>query len=430
MKAGNNSLNILVVHYRFFVSGGPERYLFNIMEKLQKEGHKVIPFSVKHPKNRSTKYSEFFLSPITNDENSVLFNQIRKNPKTLIKLFDRAFYSFEARKKIRKIIEKLNIDVAYSLNFFRWISPSIIMELHRFGIPIIVRISDYSYICPEAHLLRDGKICELCTKGNFSYSVRHKCVQNSFLLSFINFLSISLNKQLKVIDKIDAFVCPSAFTMKKMVKAGFNKQKLFHIPTFIDSKKVVPQFEPGNYILYFGRISQEKGISVLLNAFEKLKRKKNKVSVPIYIVGQFYGKETKQLKNRVYSDDNKYVKILAECEKDDLYQIIRNSAFTIVPSICYDNMPNVILESFANGKPVIGSRIGSIPELVKHGETGLLFEPGDSDDLAEKMQWMIDHQEKCSRMGENARKLIEKEYNPELHYKRIMEVFRTLLRKT
>lgn len=427
MKTGNNLLNIVLVHYRFFISGGPERYLFNIIEKFEQEGHSVIPFSVKHPKNRNSKYADFFLSSLTNDENTVLFNQIQKNPKTLIKLFDRNFYSFEAKKKLRAVINNFNVNIAYCLSYFRWISPSIITELHRFNIPIIVRISDFAYLCPEVHLLRNGKICELCTKGNFLYSIRYKCVQNSFLLSLINHLSMSLHKKLKILDKIDAFVCPSAFTAEKMIEAGFDRKKIFHVPTFIDSKRIAPQFKQGNYILYFGRISQEKGISVLLDAFEKLKSGKNKAPIPLYIVGKFYGKQTEQLRKRICLSSDKDVRILDECEKDSLYPIIKNSAFTVVPSICYDNMPNVILESFAAGKAVIGSRIGSIPELVKHEETGLLFKAGDSNDLAEKMQWMINHPEECSRMGQNARKLVESEYNPELHYQRIMQVFKLFL---
>ncbi|TKJ33551.1 MAG: hypothetical protein CEE38_20550 [Planctomycetes bacterium B3_Pla] len=430
MDRNSNSLNILLAHYRFFVSGGPERYLFNIMEMLEKKGHTTIPFSVKHPKNCPSAYSDLFLSPITDDKDAVLFSQIRKNPKTAIKLLDRAFYSFEARKKIRKIIEKLNVDVAYCMHFLRWISPSFIMELNRLDIPIIARLSDFAYICPESHLLRDGKVCELCTKGHYWHSVKYKCVQSSFLLSFINFLSISLHRQLKILDKIDAFVCPSLFTLDTMTKAGFEKQKLFHVPTFVDSERIIPKFDRGNYILYFGRISYEKGISVLLDAYEKLIKKKSKASIPLYVAGKYYGKETEQLKKRILSSGDKGVKVLGEFEHDPLYEIIRNSAFTIVPSICYDNMPNVILESFAAGKPVVGSRIGSIPDLVKHRETGLLFEPGNSDDLAEKLQWLIDHPEKCTTMGRSARILVEREHSPELHYERIMEIFQTFRQKT
>ncbi|GAF70497.1 unnamed protein product, partial [marine sediment metagenome] len=295
--------------------------------------------------------------------------------------------------------------------------------------PIIVRISDFGYICPEAHLLRNNKICDLCTKGNFWYSVKYRCVQGSFLLSFVHLLSILLHKQLKILEKIDAFICPSMFTLEKMVQSGFERRKLFYIPTFINSKKISPKFIPGNYILYFGRISHEKGISILLDAFEKLKRRSSKLSIPLYIVGKFYSKEDERLKKRIYFNGNKHVKILGELEKNEIYQIIRNAAFIVVPSIWYENMPNVILESFSFGKTVVGSRIGSIPELVKHGETGLLFEPADTDDLAEKMKWMIDHPKECWRMGQNARRLIEKEYNPELHYKRIMEVFKNILRR-
>jgi len=430
MKDRDSSLNVLLINYRYFISGGPERYLFNFIEMLEEKGHKIIPFSVKHPKNRPTKYSQFFLSPIAYNKDSVYFNQIRKNPKILFKLLDRSFYSLEAKNKIKNILNNFNINIAYVLQFLRWISPSIILELYKNHIPIIVRLSDFGYICPEAHMLKNNKICDLCTKGNFWHSVKYRCVQNSFLLSFINLLSIFLHKQLRIWDKIDAFICPSSFILEKMVQSGFEKQKLFHIPTFIDSKKILPKFEPGNYMLYFGRISHEKGINILLDAFEKLKRKNSKASVPLYIVGKLYGREAERLKTRVYSNSNKNIEILGAFKKSQLYQIIRNAAFIIVPSICYENMPNVVLESFSLGKPVIGSRIGSIPELVKHEETGLLFEPANSDDLAEKMQWIIEHPKECIKMGKNARKLVENKYNPELHYKKIIDVYKYVIQNS
>jgi len=419
-----NPSNILLVNYRYFISGGSERYLFNFSEVLEKNGHTVIPFSVKHPKNVTSSYSKYFLSSLTNDENCIFFSQIRKNPKTLSRLFDRNLYSIEAKTKMKQIMEKYDINVAYLLHFFRWISPSIIQELSKNKIPIIVRISDFQYICPGTYLLRRGKICELCIKGNLWHSVKNRCVQNSYFYSFVHYISTILYKKMNIMDKIDAFICPSLFTLEKMVQGGFPREKLFHIPTFINSKIISPDFKTGEYILYFGTVSPEKGISVLIDAFKKLRRENSRIRTPLFIVGKLYRYESTKFRETIYLNKTNGIKYFDEQKKGNLNKLIKNSAFVVVPSIWYDNFPNVILESFSLGKAVVGSRIGSIPELVKHGETGMLFEPGDSDDLAKKMMWMLSHSNQCEKMGEKARKLVEAQYNAELHYKRVMQVFR------
>lgn len=419
-------LNILLSNYRYFVSGGPERYMFNAKALFEEKGHNVIPFSVKHAKNRPTEFSDFFLSSLSDNENAVYFRQLKLNPKTLLKLLDRSFYSIEARKKLKALMRNRDIDVAYILHFLRWISPSIFAELSHRSIPIIVRISDFEYMCTGAHLLRDGKICELCVGNKLWPSVKYRCVQGSTTLSIIQYLAMSLYRKIGILDKIDAFICPSQFTLEKMVEAGYDEKKLFHVPTLVDSEKVSPSFKSGNYILYFGRISYEKGINVLLDAFVKYDRASGSDSLPLYII-LTRGIEAPEVIARVKSENMRGVKVLGGLSPSDFYSYVQNSAFTVVPSLFYENLPNVILESYAYGKPVIGSRRGSVLEVIRDGETGLLFEAGNTDDLAEKIRWMADHPQECMNMGRKARKLAEDVYNKELHYKRLIDVFQRFL---
>lgn len=417
-----SALNILLTNYRYFISGGPERYLFNVKELFEQKQHKVIPFSVKHPKNTPTPYSEFFLSPLSDEAESVTFRQFKLTPRTLIRLFDRTFLSVEARRQIKRLLESNDVDVAYTLHFLRWISPSIFYELSRNNIPIVVRVSDFEYMCPGTHLLRDGEICEICVGDKLWPSVKYRCVQNSFFLSLAHYVSMSLYKRIGILEKINAFVCPSQFTLAQMEKAGFGKQKLFHVPTFIDTQTIAPHFDRGQYILYSGRVSPEKGVNVLLDAFEKYKRENGTNTIPLYII-HTGGENVRDLEKRIKSDGMKDVTLLGGLSQREFYSYVKNAAFTVVPSLCYDNMPNVILESYAYGKAAIGSRRGSILELVQDGETGLLFEPGESDDLADKMGWLTAHSQECVDMGRNGRALVENEHNKEIHYERLMGVF-------
>jgi glycosyltransferase involved in cell wall biosynthesis len=418
-------LNILLTNYRYFVSGGPERYLFNVKELLENEGHEVIPFSVKHPGNQPTPYSKYFLSALADKKESVAFRDFRLTPKNLVRLFDRTFLSVEARRNIRRLLDSNNIDVAYTLHFLRWISPSIFTELSRRYIPIVVRVSDFEYMCPGTHLLRDGEVCELCVGDGLRPSVKYKCVQNSLPLSLAHYASMSLYRLTGILDKIDAFVCPSEFTLRQMEKAGFSGNKLVHVPTFIDSPAIEPDLTPGGYILYSGRVSPEKGVNVLLEAYEKLQEKAGSGAVPLYII-HTGGEEARELEARVHSGGLKNVTILSGLGRQEFYSYVKKAAFTVVPSLCYDNLPNAILESYAHGKPVVGSNRGSISEVVRDGKTGLLFEPGDSDDLADKLGWLAGHPEECSGMGRAGRKLVEDEHNKELHYKKLMEIFSEL----
>lgn len=415
-------MNILLTNYRYFLSGGPERYLFNVKDLLESRGHEVVPFSVKHPRNDPTPYSEYFLSALTDDPEAVAFREFKLTPANLARLVDRTFLSIEARRNIQKLLEAKHIDVAYTLHFLRWISPSIFSELARRKVPIVVRVSDFEYMCPGTHLLRDGEICEICVGAGLGPSVKYRCVQRSLPLSLAHWASMSLYKLTGALDKIDAFVCPSRFTRGQMEKAGFARGKLFHVPTFIDADAIEPAFSGGEHILYTGRISTEKGVDVLIKAYEMLQSKSAKGIPPLYII-HTGGEEARALEDRARSGDLKNVTVMSGLGRQEFYSYVRRAAFTVVPSLCYDNLPNVILESYANGKPVVGSNRGSISEVVHDGETGLLFEPGDSGDLAEKLEWMVEHRPELSDMGRVGRRLVEEEHSKDLHYEKLMGVF-------
>lgn len=412
-------LKIILSNYRYFVSGGPERYLFSIKELFENNAIEVFPFSVKSTKNVATKWENYFLSPITSDD-SVYFHEYKKDFTTLIKVMERCFYSPEGFFKARKYAKEVKADIIYSLHFMNKMSPSIIDGFKSVRIPVIVRLSDFGLICPQALMFCKDNICESCISGSIVNCSRNKCVQNSFFGSFLKALALNFHKLIGSISRIDAFVCPSKFTKQKYIEAGFPEDKFHFIPSFINTTDIEPNYSHDEYILYFGRLIKEKGVHVLLEAYKLIDVKKPKLIVIGNIGSSKYGQALK--KN--YSH---YAEFIDFIPKDKLYQFIRNAMFVVVPSVWYDNMPNVVLESFAHGKAVIASRQGCFPEIIKENHTGLLFEPGNANALADKLNWAIQYPDAMIEMGKNAREYTEQSCSAELHFSRLMELFKTFL---
>ncbi|MDY7037771.1 MAG: glycosyltransferase family 4 protein, partial [Thermodesulfobacteriota bacterium] len=357
----------------------------------------------------------YFLSPI-DSEDSVYFHEYRKNPFTLLKVFERSFYSPEGFIKARRIAKKTNPDVAYVLHFLNKMSPSIIDGFKSVRVPVVVRLSDFGLICPQALCLGGEDICEKCLSGSLLNSVFHKCIKNSYMGSFVKAVSWYFHRMIGSISRIDAFVSPSKFLAEKFIEVGFPREKFFHIPTFVESSQVETTYTNKGDILYFGRISKEKGTHILLKAYDEIRTEKPTLRV----IGDITSSEYSIGLVKKYSDHVKFEDFMPQ---KSLFERIKEASFIVVPSICYDNMPNVILESFVHGKPVVAASIGSFPELIDDRITGLLFDAGSVEDLTEKLMWAIDHQDEVKEMGKNARKYVEDNHSPKIHYDKLMNVF-------
>lgn len=407
-------MKILMANYRYFISGGPEKYMFNIKKVFEQKGHQVVPFSIKSSKNVETEYRDFFVEPIGGME-KVYFKEYKKDLKTLSQLVSRSFYSLAVKEAFKTEIKYVNPDVVYILHFINKLSPSIIDGAKEMGKKVVVRLSDFFLLCPRFDFLYKQAVCEEClTKGLFT-AIRKRCVQDSLPVSLIRVLSMYYHNLLKIYDRVDAFVCPSAFLAQKLIESGFDSKKIFYIPTFIDSVNITPKFE-GDYILYFGRLTKEKGVEYLIKAMQLISN-----GITLKIVGENTCQEAVELQK--YVDENRLTNIqfLGFQSGIALEQLIKNSKFVVVPSIWYDNMPNVILESFAYGKPVVASNIGSLPEVVDDGINGLLFKPADINELANKIEQLNDER-KITEMGLNARRKVEQIYSQDIHYQKLINI--------
>lgn len=413
-------MKILLVNYRYFISGGPEKYMFNIKEMLEQEGHEVYPFSVHSDKNVPTEYDKYFVDPI-GGRDAVYYDDYKKTPKTIMKLLSRSIYSFEVKKALKRMIADVKPDIVYIIHFVNKLSPSVISAAGEMHVPVVLRLSDYFMLCPRFDFLYDQKICEDCLMGKYGSCIKKKCVKGSIFASAVRVFSMKVHKAIKIYDKVDAFVTPSGFLKEKLMQSGIEEKKIHWIPTFYKGQpeQAVPA---GQYGLYFGRISEEKGVEVLVKAYEKLGD-----NYQLKIAGDDSTALAVKLKQYVKDKKMHNVEFLGFRKGEALNECIRNSKYTFVPSICYDNLPNAALESFAFRKPVIASNLGSLPELITDGYNGLLFQTNDADDLAKRVRELDDKAVK--QMGENACQVLKERYSEKLHYTKLMELFEEVIRK-
>jgi glycosyltransferase involved in cell wall biosynthesis len=406
---------ILLVNYRYFVSGGPEKYMFNIKKVFEQKGHLVVPFSVNNNKNIETEYKKYFVKPI-GGENVVYFNEYKKTPQTVFKMLSRSFYSLEVKKAMEYEIHSEKPDAIYILHHVNKLSPSVTKAAKNSGKKVVVRLSDFFLMCPRFDFLCGGEVCEKCLKGSLFNAVINNCVQNSKSASLIRVASMYFHKLIKIYDKVDYFVTPSLFLRSKLIEAGFDQNKVVHIPTFIDAAKYNPNYQnAGNYILYLGRLNKEKGVEYAIKAMQYVEDS----SLKLKVVGEASDGELFNIKEITKEKGLKNVELLGFKSGSELNEVIRNSKFLIVPSIWYDNMPNVLLEAFAFGKPVIASNIGSLPEVVEDKVNGLLFEPKNIMDLAEKINYLNSNGNLIREYGENGRRKIEEYYSSEMHFSKL-----------
>ncbi len=421
-------MKILLVNHRFFISGGPERYMFNIMEGLTRRGHEVIPFSIRYSRNHPTPYAHYFVNPLGR-ENEITFKEQTLTPASLWRTFSRLFYAPDVEKAVGHLIMETRPQVAYVLHYLRKLSPSLLVGLKKTNLPIVVRLSDYGMVCPQAHCLRDGSPCELCIHGNLWPSIRHRCVQGSLSISFLNALATWFHRFQHYFDLIDVFVTTNRFMHKMMLSAGFSEDRLKYIPPFTDIDRFKP-ISKENYIVYAGRIEFIKGIHVLIEALVQLRKRRPDLTLKLKIAGSGDSQYNKTLVKKIVDLGlQEVVQFLGELDSRELSALLGKSYLSSVPSLWYDNLPNAILESYACGTPVLASDIGSLTESVIDGETGYLFKPGDPESLSGRLEYCFDHPQKVMEMSQEARKMAETLYSPEKHLISLEGLFNELIQK-
>ena len=407
-------MKVLLVNKYFYLKGGSERHISKISKMLETQGHQAIPFSMEDERNEPTTFDKYFVSKVDFNSTMSVGDKLRIVPRVL--------YFLEAKRKIEALIKEAKPDIAHLHNIAHQISPSILDSLKKFDLPVIQTLHDYKLICPTYNMVAGGRICERCKGHHYYQAVLQRCNKGSLTFSLLNCVEMYVHRLLGIYERnIDIFISPSNFLRNKLIECGIDGGKIFHIPNFVDPREYLPHYEAEDYFVYFGRISEEKGLLTLIRSMRDIK------SSRLLIIGE--GALRGRLEEYILEKGIANIEFLGYLDEDQLKSVIRNSMFVVIPSEWYENCPYSVLEAFAMGKPVVGSNIGGIPELIEEGVDGLLFEPGNSEELSEKIAFLISRPRLREEMGRCARKKVEEKYNPGLYYERLMKIYQKLMRR-
>jgi glycosyltransferase involved in cell wall biosynthesis len=415
-------MKILQVNKYYYPRGGADRYFLDLSSALEKAGHEVAVFAMQHPKNEVTPWSRYFVSRIS-------FNEGGKKNK--LKTPGRVLYSLEAKRKFTQLIKDFQPDIIHIHNIYHQLSPSILDAAAHAKIPVVMHLHDYKLICPNHALFTEGAYCERCRPQHYLQCLKHRCVKNSLSASALATLEMYLHHSvLKIYEKrVNLFIAPSIFMKNTVGRFGQDEKKIRVIynpygQEFSSDNQTKEQTEnknttdnnQENYFLYFGRLSEEKGLPILVQAAALAGQK-------VKIAGD--GPEEAALQT-LAAKLKAPVEFLGLKTAAELKPLIRDSQAVIIPSIWGENMPLSLLETFSLGKPVIASNIGGMPEIVHDKVNGLLCNPGDVKNLAEKMLTISKLDGRA--LGKNARDAV-KDLTPEKNTAAVITVYQELIKK-
>ncbi len=400
-------LNVNNYHY---LRGGAETVFFQHARVFTAAGWKVVPFSMKHPRNQPSDWQDYFVEQVDVDSSQSIMEKARRLPN--------AVYSLEARRKLSALLNAIAPDVCHLHNIYHHISPSILSLLRSRGIATVLTVHDLKLACPAYTMLTHDGICERCRGGRTYNVVVHRCIKESVALSTVVMLESVLYRALGSYRRyVNRFAVPSRFHLEKLCEWGMPRALLTHVPNFVEVDKYQPEPSPGSTFVFLGRISREKGIATLIRAAAR-------AGCAVRVVGTGSELESMKALARTCKADVTFAGHLSGRQLEDA---VRSARAVVVPSECYENAPMSVLEAYALGKPVAGARIGGIPELIREQETGLTFKSGDVEELAATLRRMADMpDDRLQEMGRAARFCAESEYGPELYRERILRIYREI----
>ena len=411
-------MKLLLVNWAWYATGGDWTYIENIHKLYEQNGYEVIPFSTHNKKNAYSAYSKYFVSAYD-------FKELNKS-KTItngVRALSTSVVSSDALKKLDRLLAQHDIKFAHLHNIHHYITPAIIERLKAKGIKVIWTLHDYKIICPENSFVSNGKICEKCMDGSFYHCTINRCKKNSLLASALASFEAYYYHKKNTYQQVDFFLCPSQFLLNKFVQFGFDKRKLILTNLCYDIS-LIDQFILQNqnlnhvnkvekYILYVGRLEDIKGVKTLIDAVRG-------TGIKLKIAGK--GNAETELIEFIQKEDIKNIEFLGFRNKQEVFKLTQQACFAVCPSQWYENYPFSISETFLFSKPVVGSNIGGIPELVIDGKTGLLFEAGNVLALRDKLLLLWNDQDLVNRLGIKAREYAYQLYNFNGHWQKINQV--------
>jgi glycosyltransferase involved in cell wall biosynthesis len=329
-----------------------------------------------------------------------------------------AIWSQSSYQTVRKILGEEQPDIAHFHNTFPLISPAAYFACVEGGVPVVQTLHNYRIICPGGQLLRNGEICEECVgKGIPWRGVVHACYRGSTVATAATTAMLAVHSGLGTWQKrVSMYIALSEFARSKFIEGGLPARRIAVKPNFAE-RGANGKSNIGDYVLYVGRLSHEKGPQLLPAAWRGLK-----AQIPLHVVGD--GPLEQAMRAQVDASLRPLIHLKGRCAPEQVASLMVGARCLVVPSITYENFPLCVVEAYSCGLPVLASRIGSLAEIVRDGVTGLHFEPGNRDDLAAKVEWAWTHPREMAEMGRDARKEFETKYTAQRNYKMLKEIYR------
>jgi glycosyltransferase involved in cell wall biosynthesis len=390
---------------------GTEVYLFEAMELLRSRGHEVALFSMADPRGRATPYDQHFMPHVDFKERSGWFENVR--------LAGRAIYSREARRRIRGMIADFGPDVAHVRNIYHHLSPSILWELKAQKVPVVYHLNDFKVLCASYNLVLRGEACEACKGGEFWHALKEKCYPGwGARMTLV--AEAYIHKWVGTYEKcVDRFLAPSQFVRDKFVEHGWDPERFEVLPHFQPVRAATERDAESAPVLYFGRLSAEKGVDDLLRAMQRMPH------LRLMIAGD--GPERGRLEQLAGELGLANVEFAGHMRRAELERAIAGSRFTVLPSHAYETLGKTILESYAEARAVVATDLGSRRELVQAGKTGLLYRTGDVEQLASAIRFLSSQPDMADQMGRAGWERVRRGYTPEVHYEALVGLYERVI---
>lgn len=400
-------MKVLLVNKFFFMKGGAETVYFQERDMLLSEGIDIIEFSMKHEKNLVSKYADFFVDNVDYYQEQTIKNKIN----TAVNFI----HNSQACEKFKALLEQEQPDLVHFHNIYHQLTPSIIKVAKQFGCKTVLTAHDTKIACPSYTMYRDGHTCEECVHGSVWNATKYRCQEGSLIKSVLLSVEATYQNISKNYQQLDAIVSPSRF-LGRFIQQKLPNNRVDVIVNGIDESVSLEGVSDQGYFLYLGRLSQEKGVPTLAKAHQLMTQ-----TAGLKIVGD--GPEFNQLKETYPSAE-----LLGFKRGEELLTLIKEAKAVIVPSECYENCSMSVIEAMSYGKPVIGSKIGGIPEQIRDGIDGYLFQAGNAQALANTLDLLVKEPNKTIDMGNNARERFLSKYTLTKHKYDLLNLYQELLK--
>ncbi|MBI4641066.1 MAG: glycosyltransferase family 4 protein [Candidatus Tectomicrobia bacterium] len=387
-------MRVLIVHNYYQQPGGEDVVFAAEVALLRQHGHEVV------------EYTE---------------DNRRINGMSRVAVAAHTIWSRPTRHRLLKILRDIKCDVVHFHNTFPLISPSAYSACREAGVPVVQTLHNYRLLCPSATFFRDGHVCEDCLNKTLPWpGVLHTCYRGSRSQTAMVAAMLTLHRWLKTShEQVTIYIALTEFARRKFIEGGLPAEKLAVKPNFVDPDPGIGE-NNGDYALFVGRLSPEKGVRTLLRGWQCLN------GIPLKIVGD--GPLMDEVRMFVQKQKLDCVEVLGQRASGEVLSLMKGARFLVFPSEWYETFGRVAIEAFACGVPVIASRLGAMAEIVEEECTGMLFNPGNPQDLADKIRWAANHPEAIACMGKNARQIFEEKYTSEKNYKMLLDIYERAIR--